>query len=68
MELLGKEVAVSGVLSDSCIGRLFQKAFNDTVDIPFCTEHQHVITELIATATVSTTSVNIIKLYILCGL
>ena len=61
VELLGKEVAPSGVLSESCIATLFQKVFNDAVDVPFCTEPRHAIKELGATAAVSTTSVNNIE-------
>ena len=49
MELLGTEVVESGILPDSYIRMLFQRAYNNVVDVPFCTEPRHVVEELEAT-------------------
>ena len=54
MELLGTEVAPSGLLSNDCIGALFQRAYGNDVDVPFCTQPRHMVIKLESTAAVTT--------------
>ena len=60
VELLATEVLPSGVLSDRCIAMLLEKAYNNDVDVPFCTTPRHNFEEHGATTAVSTTSVMIL--------
>ena len=57
VELLGSEVAPSGILSSDHILASIQRACGVDVDVPFCTEPRHVFKELEATAAAVTTLV-----------
>ena len=66
MELLGAEVAPSGVLSNDCIAALFRKMCGHGVDVPFCTEPRHVVEELEATAAATWVNHDILLCCVLC--
>ena len=58
LELLNKEVVSSGLLSDSCIKMLLNRAYDDAMDVPFCAEPRHVVEGSRYKSSASTTSVS----------